>query len=276
MLLIHNSSFAQFFKNSSFSKVQMLLRICTFHTALCFLSSQPPHSHTQCNLRWLNFLIPKTCLRPQYKHTELGGKVEYLRLGWWRCKAEFLVRPESRQLQVQLYSKLRVGWKLCWGATFEQRLDNINVIASDKTLTAGWSFQYGWPWAGSSCPGWKGSTHPRKSIGSQRRHGLEVGTTYWPHGCKGTSSGSWRYRRWKRGWQTERKKEPESSMWRSKGLGVKMRVFMIDGEYLLTPKSDLIQVEMVFSLAHYKYEDCWFGNLSSLSVRENHVKSGKW
>lgn len=68
----------------------------------------------------------------------------------------------------------------------------INVIASDKTLTAGWSFQYGWPWAGSSCPGRKGLTHPRKSTASQRRHGLEVGTTYWPHGCKGTSSGSWR------------------------------------------------------------------------------------
>lgn len=150
-----------------------------------------------------------------------------------------------------------MGWKLYWGATFEQRLDNIKVIASDKTLTAGWSFQYGWPWAGSSCPGRKGSTHPRRSTESQRRHGLEVGTMYWPHGCKGTSSGSWRYRRRKRGWQTERKKEPESSMWRLKGLGSVHDWWGVS----FTQKSDLIRVEMVFSLAHYKYEDCWFGNL---------------
>lgn len=209
--------------------------------------------------------------RPVYglstKHTELGEKVEYLRLGWWRCKAEFLVRPESRQLLVQLYSKLRVGWKLRWGATFEQRLDN-NVIASHKTLTAGWNFQYGWPWAGSLCPGWKGSTHPRKSTGSQRRHGLEVGTKYWPHGCKGTSSGSWRHRRWKRGWQTERK-NLRAQCDDQRVLVLKWECSWLMGSIFLTQKPNLIWVEMVVSLAHYKYEDYWFGNLSSL-------KSGKW
>lgn len=191
MLLIHNSSFA----------FVLSTRPCASSHPSPPLWLPHPVQPAVTELPYSKDLFTASIL----KHTELGEKVEYLRLGWWCCKAEFLVRPESRQLQVQLYGKLQAGWKLCCGAILEQRLDNINVITSDKTLTAGWSFQYGWPWAGSWCPGWKGSTHPRKSTGSQRRHGLEVGTTYWPHGCRGTSSGSWRYRRWKRGWQTERK-----------------------------------------------------------------------
>lgn len=111
----------------------------------------------------------------------------YLGLGWWCSKAEFSVRSLCGKRQYRGVLVIRSMTKV----TIPKKLQ-YNTCVSNISLTAGWSFQCGWPEAGSWCPGGKGWTHPRRSTGSQKQPGSEAGTVFGPRDRRDTSSDIWR------------------------------------------------------------------------------------
>lgn len=172
------------FRNSLHSFHPLFILLCTF---LSFFHV-PLHLHpVDCDWAYVALLC---------KHTTLWFQGVHLRLGWRCCEAEFRVCPVT--IKEQIFNQTVPASHL-FDAKKTSQENSSNIMQCWTSLTEGWSFQPGWPWAGSWYPGWTRWTRPRKNTGFQIKPGSEAGTTYDPHDSKDTSSGSWKQRQGEKG-----------------------------------------------------------------------------